>query len=130
KDTAFFGTNCGMMEPLIQQVLEGGGIFPEQCCPSPYHAYPGALGIEIPEDKAGDLDYLSEQIKEKIAEKDGTGRFGTWNRPANVAIIEAGVEYAKAVLDGEIEKFDKDAMLEFMKDVTDDKEEEVQLIEI
>src|SRR5699024_9249096 len=110
--------------------LEGGGIFPEQCCPSPYHAYPGALGIEIPEDKTGDLDYLSEQIKEKIAEKDGTGRFGTWNRPANVAIIEAGVEYAKAVLDGEIEKFDKDAMLEFMKDVTDDKEDEVQLIEI
>ncbi len=70
KDTALFSTNCAMQEPLIKSALETGAIYPEQCCPSPpYHAYPGALGIEIPEDKAGDLDYLTEQISEKIAEK-------------------------------------------------------------
>ncbi len=130
KDTAFFSTNCSMQEPLIKQTLELGAIFPEQCCPSPYHAYPGALGIEIPSDKAGDLDYLSEQIAAKVAEKGGTGRFGTWNRPANVAIIEAGVEYAKAYCEGKIQKFDKDAMIKYMKQVTGDKNNEVKFSEL
>lgn len=130
KDTAFFSTNCSMQEPLIKQALETGAIYPEQCCPSPYHAYPGALGIEIPADKAGDLDYLSEQISAKIAEKGGTGRFGTWNRPANVAIIEAGVEYAIAFAKGEIQRFDKDAMVKYMKQVTNDKKGEVQFTEL
>ena len=40
-----------MQEPLIKSTLQEGAIFPQQCCPSPYHAYPSALGIEIPEDK-------------------------------------------------------------------------------
>ena len=126
KDTAFFSTNCSMMEPIILQSLELGAIFPEQCCPSPYHAYPSALGIEIPEDKAGDLDFLSAQIAEKVAEKGGTGRFGTWNRPANVAMIEAGVEYAIAFAKGELSSFDEEAIKSYMKQVTDDKDNEVE----
>ncbi|WP_353092981.1 DUF3798 domain-containing protein [Tissierella praeacuta] len=130
KDTAFFSTNCSMQEPLIKQALETGAIYPEQCCPSPYHAYPGALGIEIPQNKAGDLDYLSEQISAKIAEKGGTGRFGTWNRPANVAIIEAGVEYAKAYCEGTIEKFDKESIIKYMKEVTEDTADEVKFSEL
>lgn len=130
KDTAFFGTNCSMQEPLIKQTLEYGGIYPEQCCPSPYHAYPGALGIEIPEDKAGDIDYLIEQIKAKVAEKGGTGRFATWNRPANVAMIEAGVEYAIEYLEGKIDRFDKDAMIRIMKKVTNDTNNEVVFSEL
>lgn len=116
KDTAFFNTNCAMQEPLIKSVLDTGAIYPEQCCPSPYHAYPGALGIQIPEDKAGDLNYMTEQIKEKIAEKGGTGRFGTWKFPANMTMIQAGTEYAIAYAKGEIEKFDKDAMLTKLQD--------------
>lgn len=122
KNTAFFNTNCGMQEPLIKQALETGAIYPEQCCPSPYHAYPGALGIEIPQDKAGDLDYLAEQIRDKVAEKDGTGRFGTWKTSANVAMIEAGVQYSIEYLDGEIERFDQDAMEKLMKEITEDNE--------
>ena len=120
KDTAFFSTNCSMMEPIIKQSLEYGAIFPEQCCPSPYHAYPGALGIEIPADKAGDLEYLSAEIASKIAEKGGTGRFGTWSKPANVAMIEAGVEYSRAFIEGKIERLDVDAMLKFMQEATGD----------
>lgn len=126
KETAFFSTNCSMMEPIIKQTLDYGGIFPEQCCPSPYHAYPGALGIAIPADKAGDLDFLSAQIAEKVAEKGGTGRFGTWNKPANVAMIEAGVEYSIAFSKGEVEKFDKDAIIKYMKEVTGDTNNEVE----
>jgi len=129
KDTAFFATNCAMMEPIIAQSLEYGAIFPEQCCPSPYHAYPAALGIEIPSDKAGDLEYLSNQITEKVAEKDGTGRFATWSKPANVAIIEAGVEYSRAFIEGKIERLDVDAMFKFMKEATNDKDDEVKFEE-
>lgn len=125
KDTAFFSTNCAMMEPIIKQSLEYGAIFPEQCCPSPYHAYPGALGIEIPADKAGDLEYLSEQISAKVAEKGGTGRFGTWSKPANVAIIESGVEYSRDFIEGNIDRLDVDAMLGYMKEATEDTNDEV-----
>jgi hypothetical protein len=100
KDTAFFSTNCAMQEPLIKSTLQEGGIFPQQCCPSPYHAYPGALGIEIPEDKKGDVGYIVEQIGSKIGEKGGKDRFSTWPVPVNMLFVEAGVEYAKAVLEG------------------------------
>ena len=120
EDTALFSTNCAMQEPLIKSALETGAIYPEQCCPSPYHAYPGALGIQIPEDKAGDLDYLAEQISEKVAEKGGTGRFGTWTYSANMAMIDAGAEYAMAYCKGEIEKLDEEFMLEELKKIAGD----------
>lgn len=112
EETAFFSTNCGMQEPLIKQVLETGAIYPEQCCPSPYHAYPGALGIEIPEDKAGDYDFILEAIGEKVREGGGSGRFATWVRPANATMIEAGVEFAKKFAEGEV---DRDSYDEFEK---------------
>lgn len=123
KDTAFFSTNCSMMEPLIKQSLAEGAIFPEQCCPSPYHAYPSALGIEIPEDKASDIDYLNQQIAAKIEEKGGSGKFGTWTKPAATAILEAGTKYAIEHIEGKIEKFDADRMEELMKEVTNDQGE-------
>ncbi|MDI9503067.1 MAG: DUF3798 domain-containing protein [Bacillota bacterium] len=117
KNTAFFSTNCGMQEPLIKQSLEEGAIYPEQCCPSPYHAYPGALGIEIPEDKAGDVAYISEQIKAKVAEKGGTGRFGTWLIPANPTIIEAATEYASQYAQGNVARNDYDKMIEIFQSI-------------
>ncbi|OPJ56468.1 DUF3798 domain-containing protein [Alkalithermobacter paradoxus] len=100
KDTAFFSTNCAMQEPLIKSVLQEGAIYPQQCCPSPYHAYPGALGIEIPDDKKGDIDFVIEEIKSKIAQQGGEGRFSTWPVPVSMMFIEGGVEYAKAFLEG------------------------------
>ncbi|WP_053956161.1 DUF3798 domain-containing protein [Inediibacterium massiliense] len=100
KDTAFFATNCSMQEPLIKSILEQGAIFPQQCCPSPYHGYPGALGIEIPEDKKGDIDFIVQEIKTKISEKDGTKRFSTWPVPMNMMFVEAGTEYALEYIKG------------------------------
>jgi hypothetical protein len=94
KDIAFFGTNCAMMEPAIRASMEAGIIFPEQCCPSPFHGYPGALGIEISEDRKGDVDYILEQIKEKVAEQGNAGRMATWVAPINMVFVEAGVELA------------------------------------
>ncbi|MDR7869274.1 MAG: DUF3798 domain-containing protein [Tissierellaceae bacterium] len=121
ENTAFFSTNCGMQEPLIKQSLETGGIYPEQCCPSPYHAYPGALGIAIPEENAGDIDYISDQIALKVAEKGGTGRFGTWQIPANPAMIEAGVAYGIEYAQGNIDKNDPDAMISVFEGVAEEK---------
>lgn len=45
KDTAFFSTNCAMQVPLIKAAVEQGAIYPQPCCPSPYHGYPAALGL-------------------------------------------------------------------------------------
>lgn len=113
KDTAFFSTNCSMQVPLIKSCLDGGAIYPQPCCPSPYHGYPSALSIEIPEDKKGDIDYIVEETKAKIAEKDGTGRFSTWPVPVAMMFIEAGADYAKAYIDGETDgKVDIDVVKE------------------
>jgi len=118
-DTAFFSTNCSMQEPLIKAVLEQGAIYPQPCCPSPYHAFPGALGIQIPDDKKGDIDYVVEEIKSKIAEKGGTGRFSTWPVPVNMMFVESGVEYAKAFLEGNTNgKVDKAKIEEIFKNVS------------
>ncbi len=105
-NTNFFSTNCAMQEPLIRAALDGGAIYAEQCCPSPYHAYPGALGIEIPEDKAGDVAYILEQIEAKVVESGGAGRFATWKVPCNMAIIHGSAEYAILFAKGEVGKQD------------------------
>lgn len=115
KNTAFFSTNCSMQEPLIKSVLSEGAIYPEQCCPSPYHAYPGALAIEIPQDKAGDVEYMLDQINTKVVEAGCSGRFATWKAPANMAMVNAAVEYAIAYGKGEVGKFDKEKMTEFLR---------------
>lgn len=100
KDTAFFGTNCAMMEQLITQVFNGGALMPIQCCPSPYHGMPAAFQITIPEDKKGDLEYILAQIKDKLTQKGMEQRISTWPAPINMMFIEAGVEYSKLYLEG------------------------------
>jgi len=122
KDTNFFSTNCAMQEPLIKSVLDGGAIYAQQCCPSPYHGYPTALGISV-DGHEGDVNYLIEQIKAKIAEKGGTGRFSTWPVPINMMFVEAGVEYAKAWCEGTItSKNDVEALKKICSEVANGAE--------
>jgi len=117
KDTAFFSTNCGLQIPLIKMVAEGGAIYPQPCCPSPYHGFPSALGIEIPEDKQGDIDYVVEEIRAKVAEYGNTGRMSTWPVPAAMMFVEAGSEYAIAWMNGETNgKLDTAVIAEKFKD--------------
>lgn len=120
KDTALFSTNCSMQEPLIKSVLATEAMYPEQCCPSPYHAYPGGLGIEIPEDKAGDLDYILEQIEAKVKEAGMTGRMATWKVPSAMAMIEAAVDYGVAFGKGEVNGFEKDKFQDIMRGIIGD----------
>lgn len=100
KDTAFFSTNCSMMEPLIRGVLAEGAIFPLQCCPSPYHAYPTAFNISAVGNE-GDVEYMLEQISQTVADGGNAGRMSTWPIPVNMLMVEAGVDYAMKYAAGE-----------------------------
>jgi hypothetical protein len=111
KDTAFFSTNCSLQVPLIQQCAELGAIYPQQCCPSPYHGYPSAFNIST-EGHEGDVPYMLEQITAKVAEYGNSGRMSTWEVPVNMVMIEAGFNYAEKWIKGEItERCDKAAFL-------------------
>lgn len=100
KDTVFFTTNCGMQEPLIRSVFENGAIYSLQCCPSPFHAFPAALNIDMAGHEA-DVTYMMEQLQAKADEYNMGGRVSTWGVPCNMLFVNAGVEYAKKVLEGE-----------------------------
>ena len=117
KDTAFFCTNCSMQVPLIQQVAELGAIYPQQCCPSPYHGYPSAFNIST-EGHEGDVPYMLQQIKDKVAEYKNTGRMSTWEVPVNMVMIEAGFNYAEKWIKGDITKrCDEAALLKEIQNI-------------
>ena len=120
KDTAFFCTNCSMQVPLIQQVAELGAIYPQQCCPSPYHGYPSAFNIST-EGHEGDIQYMLDQISAKVAEYGNSGRMSTWTVSVNMMMIEAGFNYAKKWIEGEItDRCDVDALLAEMQALAGD----------
>jgi hypothetical protein len=89
RQTAFYTTNDGMQEPLIKSILAGGGIFVEQDVPAPTAGFPAALGMSIPPDKAGDMDWINGEIKRLLAEKGATGRFGSWVAPIDMVAARA-----------------------------------------
>jgi hypothetical protein len=102
KDTAFFGTNPSMMEPLIKRVAEGHAIFPQPNDPSPFLGFPSAFGITIPKDKAGDPAYIRGEIRTSIAKMGNLGRMSTW--PVSLVMMEAEacMEYARQYCEGTI----------------------------
>ncbi len=110
KKVAFFCTNCGMQEPLQTAVLaQPNAYYPQPCCPSPYHAFPAVLGLEL--ELGGDDSAALKAIAEKLQEKDAVGRFSTWAAPIAMAEIAVGVDYARAWINGEItERNDKAAL--------------------
>ncbi len=110
KDTVFFTTNCGMQEPLIRKVFEEGAIYTLQCCPSPFHAFPAALNIDMSGHEA-DVTYMLEQLQAKVDEAGMSGRVSTWGVPCNMLFVSAGVEYAKKILEGQTNGTLDDAVL-------------------
>ena len=101
-DTCFFSTNCVMQEPLIRASVEQKAIVVQQCCPSPFNGYLGALAIEIPDDKVDDLDFIISAIADKLEERGVRGRFSTWPVPISMLVNAACVEYAISYCEGEI----------------------------
>jgi hypothetical protein len=114
QNTVFFGTNCGMMPPMIAQVLATGAMFVQPCCPSPYHGYPGALGLEafVPTgeyDEDGEpilalmpLPELLEATSAAIAAQDMTGRIAGWAIPAAMMWTTIGFYYAVEWINGNV----------------------------
>jgi hypothetical protein len=113
--TAFFSTNCGMMDPMIKSVLTHGGYIPEQCCPSPTHGYPTALGIPIPPDKAGDMEYISAQNRKVIAEHGMTGHFATWPVPEVMLSIRAMTDLMVDATEGKADYKDPATVKKYME---------------
>jgi hypothetical protein len=118
KDTAFFSTNCSMQIPLIKAVVDAGAIYPQPCCPSPYHGFPAALGIESDSSKPGDLQHVIDETRRILKEKGMEGRLSTWPVPAAMTITVASTEYALKLMDGEIkgDKLDVKKLEELMAD--------------
>ena len=101
KKVAFFTTNCGMQPSLQTAILtQPNAYYPQPCCPSPYHAFPATLGLELA--IGGDDNEALKAIAAKLVEYDAVGRYSTWASPVNMALIEVGVEYAKGYIDGAI----------------------------
>lgn len=92
KDTAFFSTNDAATDPLVQKVAEMGAIFTEPDVPSPTMGYPGGLGLKIPPEKAGDFDFINEEIKKAVAKAGNTGRMANWPRPSSIVAIKAAAD--------------------------------------
>lgn len=110
-DTAFYATNCAMQIPLIQRVAELKAIYPCPCCASPYHGFPAALGIEVPEDKKSDTDYVIEETRKKLAEYGALGRFANKPVPGPMLLNNVGVSYAFKWIDGETDgKLDEELL--------------------
>ena len=117
KDTSFFSTNCSMQVPLIKAAFDAGAIYTQPCCPSPYHGYPSALGLTVPEDIVGGLQDVIDQTTKIIEDAGLGGRFSTWPVPAAMMSTIAGAEYAVKWLNGETDgKFDKKVLAECMSD--------------
>ena len=116
KKVAFFTTNCGMQPSLQAACLdEPNAYYPQPCCPSPYHAFPATLGLEL--EIGGDDEAALKQIAAKLAEHDAVGRYSTWAHPVAMSIIDLGVEYAKAYIDGTItSRNDADALAAMMNE--------------
>lgn len=117
ENTAFFSTNCSMQEPLIRRVVEGKAIYPQQCCPSPYHAFPAALSIDA-SGHEGDVDFMLGKIKESLDKEEMSDRVSTWSTPVNMAMVEGGVRYAIEFLEGRTDgRLDTDVLNKVMKEV-------------
>lgn len=120
-DTAFFSTNCGLQEPLIRGIAELGMIYPQQCCPSPYHAYPAALNIDV-SGHEGDVKFMLWSIQEKLNEKNQAARMSTWGVPMNMLFVEAGVRYAMEWAEGKItERNDQEAVKRIVNAVSNER---------
>jgi hypothetical protein len=116
QQTCFFSTNCGMQEPMIKQVLNNGGYVAEQCCPSPTHGYPGAFGITIPPDKAGDIAYINSENARVVKEHGMTGHFGTWIAPESMVGVRAVTNLLVDAVDGKADFRDMATVQKYLTD--------------
>ena len=98
KDTAFFCTNDAHTEPLLKRIAELGGYFVEADLPSPLMGYPGALGIDLSQEK-GDWPAILKKVEEAVDKAGGKGRMGTWAFSYGYTTTAALAEFGKRVVE-------------------------------
>ena len=99
KNAAFFCTSDGEIEPLIKRITELGGYFIESDVPSPLMGYPGALGIDLKNQK-GDWQAILKKIEASVINAGGKNRLGTWAFSFGYTTVAALAEYAKNYIEG------------------------------
>ncbi|MCL2386474.1 MAG: DUF3798 domain-containing protein [Defluviitaleaceae bacterium] len=126
-NTVFFSTNCGQQIPLLQQVLEHGAMYVQPCCPSPFHAFPQALGLAAVGEEAAGLFTISEIVdltRVAINEAEMAGRLSNWALPGSMAYTTVGFMYAVEWLNGnvsqEVGAVDSDVLLRLFGDYAED----------
>jgi hypothetical protein len=103
ENTAFYSTNCLSQEFLIRAVVNSHSIYPQPCCPSPFHGFPKALGREVDENMP-DLNYIISEASRIAAEKSMSDRLSTWPVSASMMFTNAGAEYAIRWINGQVPK--------------------------
>ena len=106
-NTVFFSTNCGQQIPLLQQVLAYGAMYVQPCCPSPFHAFPQALGLAATQSEAVGAFSVAEIIeltREAVAEAGMTNRLSNWGLPGSMAYTTVGFMYAVEWLNGRVSR--------------------------
>jgi len=104
-ETVFFSTNCGQQIPLLQQVLEYGAMYVQPCCPSPFHAFPAALGLAANDAEAMRNFTIAEIIdisRDAVAAAGLEGRLSNWGVPASMANTTAAFLYAVEWINGNV----------------------------
>ena len=109
KDTAFFCTNDAHTEPLLKRIAELGGYFVEADSPSPLMGYPGALGVDLAQEK-GDWPAILKKVEEAVVKAGGGERMGTWVYSYGYTTSAAMAEFGKRIVEGK-------AKLDSMKDL-------------
>ena len=113
KSVCFYCTNCGMQVALQQAVLaaiqEGQpAYYGLPCCPSPYHGFQEAFGLEA---TYGDIEGAITNLANYLDQYDATEHFSTWSLPVNMAMINASFTYACMYAEGKLEgKVDEQAL--------------------
>jgi hypothetical protein len=102
KNASFYCTNDAHTEPLIRQIIEYGGTFVEASLPSPLLGFPGALGVDLSNEK-GNFAAIMKKIEDAIVEKGAGGRLGTWSYSFQYCATVGLIEHAINVINGESE---------------------------
>lgn len=106
EDTAFFTTVNQQNEVVIKTVIKCHGIYITQSDPTPFNHFPGAMEIEVPEERRGDTPWMLEQLSAKAAEVNMTGRLSAWKCSILDLFEQTGVEYAIAHVQGKTSETD------------------------
>lgn len=115
--TAFITTNSAHHEPLIKRIVSHGGIYAYGDGPSPIRGFPGALNVDLSQEK-GDWPAMLAKVEKAAVEAGASGRLGTWRVSLMYTEAPALTDHVIRVLEGKAKIADTDAILETYKEHT------------